>query len=93
MTLVGNKFQPGLILYEVVVGAFKSKGTPFEAWCRQENIRPNSARSALYGGSSGPNGQELLTRLIDGAGRNVVEVAYRSRMEAHVADITGGEAA
>ena len=93
MTSVGNKFQPGLVLYEVVVGVFKSKGTPFETWCRQESIRPNSARNALRGASCGPNGQKLLAQLIDGAGRNIVEVAYRSRMEAHLADITGGETA
>ena len=35
MTLKNKMFQPGLALYEVVVGTFKSAGTTFAAWCKE----------------------------------------------------------
>lgn len=93
MSETKTEFQQGRILYEVVVGIFKASGTAFEAWCRNSKITPNIGRNALLGANSGPSGQKLMQRLIDGAGRDVVEVAYRKRMDLHVANLKSGAAA
>ena len=93
MSVLNKMFQPSRILYEVVVGTFKSSGTPFEVWCRQNDITPNIARNALLGASISVNGQALLERLVDGAGRQVVTVAYRQRMERRVDDLNEAQGA
>jgi len=84
MTLKNKMFQPGLALYEVVVGTFKAAGTTFSAWCKEADINETVARNALKGVSTGTQGQEMVERLIDGAGREVVEVSYRVRMQRHL---------
>lgn len=95
MPVKNKMFQPGLVLYEVVLGAFKASGTPFEQWCKGNGITGNQARNALkgvYTGPTGPTGREVMDRLIEGAGAEVVSVAYRARMEAHVAQLNGAAA-
>jgi len=82
------KFHPGLVLYEVVLGSFKASGTTFEVWCKANGTNVTVARNSLKGVNSGPSGKILLGRLIDGAGRDVVALAYRTRMERHVADMS-----
>ncbi|KQI69412.1 hypothetical protein AN189_03040 [Loktanella sp. 3ANDIMAR09] len=84
--------EPGLVLYEVVLGTFKSSGTTFEVWCKQNATNVTMARNALKGVNSGPTGTVLLGRLIDGAGREVVELAYRKRLEQHVAKLNAASA-
>lgn len=84
MALIETEFHPGLVLYEVVVGSLKANGTPFETWCKKNGISPTAARNALKGVSTGPVGKAMVQRLIDGAGRKVVSLTYRSRMEKHV---------
>lgn len=92
MSVKNKMFQPGLVLYEVVLGAFKASGTPFEQWCKENEVNGSQARNALKGVYTGPTGQEVLDRLIEGAGAEVVSVAYRIRMEAHVAQLNGAAA-
>lgn len=84
MTVKNKMFQPGLALYEVVVGTFKAAGTTFSAWCKEAGVNETVARNALKGVSTGTQGQEMVERLIDGAGREVVEVSYRVRMQRHL---------
>lgn len=84
MTVKNKMFQPGLALYEVVVGTFKSTGTTFSAWCKDADINETVARNALKGVSTGSQGQKMVERLIDGAGREVVELSYRVRMRRHL---------
>lgn len=81
------KFQPGLVLYEVVTGAFRTKGASLEAWSRENGLIPNTGRNALYGASSGAAAQRLVEKMVDAAGRDVVELAYRSRMDQHTRDL------
>ena len=50
------------------------------------------ARNALKGVSTGSQGQQMVERLIDGAGREVVEVSYRVRMQRHLEVIEGAAA-
>lgn len=73
-------FQPGTILHEVIDGAFRSAGSSFGDWCRENDIHPSTARNATHGQSGGDRGDELRERIIDAAGRDIVEAAYRKRM-------------
>lgn len=82
MTLSDNIFQPGVILHEVIAGALRSKGTSFDAWCSENGINRSTARHATYGQSGGDRDKELLDRLIKDAGREVVALSYRARIEA-----------
>lgn len=80
MSAKNKMFQPGAILHEVIVGAFRSSGRDFGTWCREQGIHPSTARNATFGQSGGDTGQAMRDRMIDAAGRDVVEMAYRKRM-------------
>lgn len=69
------------------MGAFRSAGTSFEAWCKQNNIHTSTARMATYGQSGGDKGQALLNQIIDAAGRDVVVLSYKARIERHAAEV------
>lgn len=73
-------FQPGTILHEVIVGTFRSSGSSFEAWCRANDVKPSTARTATYGQAGGEVGSAMLNRIIDAAGRELVEMAYSKRV-------------
>jgi len=81
------KFQQGRMLYEVVVGAFKANGLAFEPWCIAHDLNPQRGRNALYGASSGLGALKLVERLVDAVGREVIELAYRRRLESHTRDL------
>lgn len=89
MTLSDNMFQPGVILHEVIAGALRSKGTSFDEWCSTNGINRSSARQATYGQSGGDRGKDLLKRMINDAGLEVVAVSYRSRIEAEAKRLEG----
>jgi len=80
MAAKNNLFQPGAILHEVIDGAFRASGTSFDAWCRENDVHPSTARNATYGQSAGDRGEALRERIIDAAGRELVTAAYRQRM-------------
>lgn len=77
-------FQPGTILHEVIVGAFRAKGTSFRAWCDENGVNYSTARLATYGQSGGERGRRMLDNMIRDAGPDVVAAAYRQRMMAEV---------
>lgn len=81
MSFPKNMVQPGAILHEVIVGAFRAKGTSFSAWCAQNKIHQTTAKQATYGQSGGDRGKAILGAMIRDAGPAVVEAAYRQRME------------
>ena len=81
-----EKYQPGAILHEAIVGGFRANGDNFNAWCKRHGITPSVARNATFGQSRGPNGRKLLARLIEGAGPDFVEHTYRRRIGEHVRD-------
>ncbi len=87
MSVKNKMFQPGAVLHEVIVGAFRSAGTSFEAWCKANNIHTSTARMATYGQSGGDKGQALLNQIIDAAGRDVVALSYKARIERHAAEV------
>ncbi|MFC4216010.1 hypothetical protein ACFP4H_16905 [Pseudophaeobacter arcticus] len=80
MTKQDKIFQPGTILHEVIVGAFRSSGSSFEAWCRTNDVKPSTARTATYGQAGGEVGSAMLERIIDAAGREMIEMAYSKRV-------------
>ena len=80
-------FQPGLVLYEVVTGALRTKGITFKEWCDNNLVDQWVARDALYGKSHGPQGTDLVKRMIDFAGFETVRVAYTARIEAEAAHL------
>jgi len=85
-------YQPGAILHAAIVGAFKTRGLSFEAWCAENGVMPGSARAATFGQSKGPKGRALLARLIEAAGSDVVQTAYLARLKSHVTDLKKGAA-
>ncbi|MGB3316044.1 MAG: hypothetical protein WBB85_16705 [Albidovulum sp.] len=44
-------------------------------------------RNVTHGQSHGPKGRELLERLIDDAGRDIVKAAYEARLEEHYREV------
>ncbi|KMW60754.1 hypothetical protein AIOL_000919 [Candidatus Rhodobacter oscarellae] len=42
---------------------------------------------ATYGQSGGDKGQALLNQIIDAAGRDVVALSYKARIERHAAEV------
>lgn len=92
MSRKAPEFQPGAILHEVIVGAFRARGTSFEAWCKDNGLTPMNGRNATFGQSRGAVGQRNLQRIIDAAGREFVADAYRRRVAEHFAQITKGAA-
>lgn len=85
-------YQPGAILHEAIVGAFKASGAGFETWCAENGVTPSAARSATFGQSRGPKGRALLARMIAEAGPEVVRAAYLARLRSHVSAMKSGTA-
>lgn len=83
MTPRTEEFQPGAILHEVIVGAFRARGLTFEGWCQKNGITPANGRSATFGQSRGAIGRKNLDRIIEAAGRDFVGDAYRRRLAEH----------
>lgn len=80
-------YQPGAMLHEAIVGAFRARGANFEVWITEHGITPASARAATFGQSRGPTGSNLLARLIEAAGPDVVRAAYYRRMREHMDEV------
>lgn len=76
-------FQPGAFLHAAIVGAFRANGKSFERWCKENDVHPSVARQATFGQSRGDNGQAILARLIEAAGRDFVQHVYTKRLLEH----------
>ncbi|NIZ13937.1 hypothetical protein [Phaeobacter sp. HF9A] len=85
MPKCSKPYQPGAVLHSVIVGALRASGSSFEAWCKQNGVKPATARTATYGQSGGETGAALLDKIIEAAGRDMVEMAYSKRIRAEVA--------
>lgn len=86
-----KEFQPGAILHEVIVGAFRARGTTFEGWCNANGLSTANGRNATFGQTRGKVGQANLEKIIDAAGREFVRDAYRRRIAEHFGEIMGGK--
>lgn len=85
-------FQPGAVLHEAVMGGLRANGTNFSVWCRENGVSETAARQATFGQSRGPNGQDILGRLIKAAGPEFVRQVYDTRVLAHAEQLKSGAA-
>lgn len=92
MAQKSKRFQPGAVLHESIIGAFRASGSSFNDWCHENRITPSVARNATFGQSRGPAGRALLDRIIDAAGEDFVAQAYARRIAEHAKDIVDGAA-
>lgn len=92
MTQKQAELQPGAVLHEIIIGAFRARGTNFDQWCRAYGITPSIGRNATFGQSRGPGGPKILAQMIEDAGREFVHDAYLRRMTDHVAQLKKGVA-
>ncbi len=92
--MTGNTFpfQPGAMLHDAIVGAFRASGGSFEVWCKDNGVLPTNARNATYGMMKGPKGRKLLADLIAAAGPDVVRAGYLARFKQHAELIRKGVA-
>lgn len=92
--MTGNRFpfQPGAMLHDAIIGAFRASGGSFEVWCAENGVSPTNARNATYGMMKGPKGRALLAQLIAAAGPDVVQAGYMARFKAHSEDLRKGVA-
>lgn len=86
------EFQPGAILHEVIVGAFRARGGTFEGWCKDNGLTPMNGRNATFGQSRGSIGQANLDRIIEAAGREFIRDAYYRRLSEHIRQFERGAA-
>lgn len=92
MTRKPPEFQPGAILHEVIVGAFRARGLTFEGWCKENGLSPMNGRNATFGQSRGEIGRRNLEQIIEAAGRDFVRAAYERRLSDHLAALKRGAA-
>lgn len=85
-------FQPGAVLHEAIMGGLRANGTNFSVWCRANGVPETAARQATFGQSRGPNGQDILARLIKAAGPEFVRQVYDMRVLAHADQLRSGAA-
>jgi len=86
------EFQPGVLLHEVIVGAFRVSGRTFDGWCKENGITQADARNFTFGQSRGERGARELQRIIDGAGRDLVTMLYSQRLLEHATQFQKGAA-
>lgn len=86
------EFQPGAILHEVIVGAFRARGMTFEGWLAENGLTGANGRNATFGQSRGEVGRRNLERIIDAAGRDFVRDAYLRRLAEHYEQVKRGAA-
>ncbi|WP_313350493.1 hypothetical protein [Paracoccus sp. (in: a-proteobacteria)] len=87
MTRTEFDFQPGSVLHAAIIGAFRANGSTFDGWCKENGILPTVARQATFGQSRGPNGQNILARMIEAAGVDFVRHVYERRLLDHAEQI------
>lgn len=80
-------FQPGAMLHDAIIGAFRAQGGSFEVWLSEQGIASATARGATYGQSKGPKGRETLARILEAANPDIVRTLYLERLGRHVADV------
>lgn len=87
MTEAPFPFQPGAMLHDAIVAAFRANNGSFEGWLAEVGIPSATARGATYGQSRGPRGTSLLKALIDAAGPEMVQAIYVQRLGRHMAEV------
>ena len=86
------EFQPGLILLDVLTGAFRASGSTFETWCKENGLSSMNVRNAALGQSRSEAAKKALDKAIEAAGRDFILKVYRDRVLAHAAELQKGAA-
>lgn len=86
------EFQPGAILHDVLIGAFRAQGSTFDGWCKENGLSPMNVRNATFGQSRGELARAYLERCFDAAGREFVRDAYARRLAEHAKQFSKGAA-
>ena len=73
-------FEAGALLHSVVIAAFRANGSALYSWCLDNGVSATACRNATHGINGSDAGRVLLNEIIDGAGRETVEMLYRQRM-------------
>jgi hypothetical protein len=87
MTQSTTVFQPGSILHESIVGAFRAKGMNLNLWCTENGVGFQAARQVTFGLMRGVKGNALLAEMIEAAGIDTVAMTYRFRMRDEAAKL------
>lgn len=90
MTQQMPEFQPGAILHEVLLGAFRARGTSLAQWCREKGYATANVYSATLGRGGGKAARRYLAEAIAAAGREFVRDAYVRRIAEHYEQIRKG---
>ena len=77
---VAIKMIPGAILHDAIMAALRAQGLTLGGWAKDNGVDAGKARYGTFGISSGKQGTSLRERIIDHAGRPLVEQIYTSRM-------------
>lgn len=59
-----NEQEPGQELYLKVKAGFVMQGKTFTNWCRENDVNPTNAKSALIGAWNGPKGRQLRETIV-----------------------------
>ncbi|PCH67058.1 MAG: hypothetical protein COC12_12050 [Rhodobacteraceae bacterium] len=82
-----TKFEPGALLHDAIMGAFRTSGSSCNAWCGTYGITAMTARNASLGLTRSPVGKKILHDMIEAAGPDLVALAYRKRVRKHLGEI------
>ncbi|MFI0477435.1 hypothetical protein [Paracoccus jiaweipingae] len=91
MTQHEYNFQPGAVLHAAIIGAFRANGSSFERWCKDNGVLPTVGRQATFGQSRGPNGQDILARMIEAAGPDFIRHVYERRLLDHADEVRAAQ--
>ncbi len=64
---------PSRQLYNQVRGAFVSKGTSLNKWCKANQINPQNALTCLVGSWDGPKAKELRQQIVEASGLSITQ--------------------
>lgn len=78
---------PGAILHDAVMAAMRAQGLTLSGWAEANGVGAGNARYGTFGISSGKQGSALRERIIDHAGRELVQQIYKQRMLAEAKKI------
>jgi hypothetical protein len=92
MTRRDYNFQPGAVLHEAIIGAFRASGTSLHQWCEANGVLHSVVRQSTFGQSQSEAGRALLERIIEAAGEDFVRLAYEQRMLDHAGELRGRRA-
>lgn len=81
------KMIPGTILHNAVMAAMRAQGLTLSGWAKENGVCAGNARYGTFGISCGKQGTALRERIIDHAGRALVQQIYKQRMLAEAEKI------